>query len=573
MLPGGGGRKTMIDEVTIENLGVIERADLPLGAGFTAVTGETGAGKTMVVQALGLVLGGRASASVVRNGAERAAVEARWLIPDQANVIERVEDAGGSVDDGELIVTRTIRSDGRSRSSVGGRSAPVSVLTEIAADLVVVHGQSEQLRLRSEAEQRAMLDRFGGTPVQAALEEYQAAFDRAAEVEEKLETLTRDRDDRRAEADRLRAMIDRIEALAPREGEEAELLARMAQLGNAEALRLAATEAHEALASEADAPDAAAALQAATSAVERVAALDSSADALAERARDLSFQAADLATDIASYLASLEAGTEAELNQMGERLNALQSLYREYGPTEAEVLQRVSTGSDRLLELDSDDDTLQALEGEVEIAREERERSAAALTTARREAGAEFSRRVSAELHELAMPDAEIEVRIDERESFSRSGRDRVQVLLAPHPGQEAAPIAKAASGGELSRAMLAIEVVIAETDPVPTMVFDEVDAGVGGAAALEIGRRLAALAKTSQVIVVTHLAQVAAFADRHVRVRKSTDGAITASSIETLEGDARVTEMARLLSGLADSKTGLEHARELMRTAHAARA
>jgi DNA repair protein RecN (Recombination protein N) len=556
----------MIEEMRMQGLGVIADAVLPLGPGFTAITGETGAGKTMVVTGLGLLLGQRADSGAVRAGAGQASVAGVWIVPEQGAVAEIVTDAGGELEpagggSAELYVSRTLSAEGRSRASVGGRAAPAGVLSALAEELVVVHGQSEQLRLKSSTAQRDALDRFGGAPIAAALAAYGESFTRWRALDAEITDITQNRDRRAEEAARLREALALIEATAPEAGEDEELTARAERLANAEELRLAASVAHGALSNEDGEPDVSALIGEARRVLER--ASDSALTEIAQALADVGYRVADIAGQLSAYLADLDESGPHELAAVEERRAALGVLIRAHGSLD-QALELWQTGSLRLAELDDDDDRLGRLEAERDEARSELDAHAAALTAARSDAAARLGAAVTDELHDLAMPDARLEVSVTPG-AESTHGRDDVAILLAPHPGAEPRPVGKGASGGELSRVMLAIEVVIAGTDPVPTFVFDEVDAGIGGAAAIEVGRRLARLAENSQVIAVTHLAQVAAFAGNHLSVVKANDGAVTASSVRRLEGADREAEMARLLSGLADSDAALTHARELL--------
>ena len=557
----------MIEEIVISDLGVIGETTLELGPGFTVVTGETGAGKTMIVTALGLLLGARADAGSVRRGASNAVVEGRWHVPEHAAVAERVEDAGGTVEDGELILTRTVSAEGRSRATVGGRSAPVAVLGELADQLVTVHGQSDQIRLTSATAQRAALDGFGGAALAKALARYVAAYDTWQAHTGELETLVRDRDDRVAEAERIRAASDEIESADPQPGEDVELAERAERLGNLEELRLSAGLAHEALSSESldDSPDVIGLVESARRAIERVAGSDATLQPVLEQLTELGIQAAEASASLSSYLGSLEPDAGHDLELVNDRRALLANLTRKYGDSVDDVIAYGQRASDRLLELDGDDDRIVALQQAVEQDEQALATAASTLTTARTKAATDLAKRVTAELKTLAMAGATLVVEVTDAGEYRRHGRDQVAILLQPHSGTDPRPIGKGASGGELSRVMLAIEVVMAGTTTVPTFVFDEVDAGVGGAAAIEIGRRLAALAERTQVIVVTHLAQVAAFANNHLNVVKDASGAVTSSSVRRLEGEDRLQEMARLLSGLGDSASGIEHARELL--------
>ncbi|MCC2031778.1 DNA repair protein RecN [Microbacterium allomyrinae] len=556
----------MIEEMRLRDLGVIAEATLPIGPGFTAITGETGAGKTMVVTGLGLLLGQRADSGAVRAGASQATVDGVWIIPEAGGVADRVREAGGDVEpigDGraELFVGRSISSEGRGRASVGGRAAPAGVLADLADELVVVHGQSDQLRLRSAAAQRHALDRFGGAKVQSARDEYRLAFERWRALDRELSQLTADRDTRAREAEELRAQLDEIEQAAPQTGEDAELATRAERLANAEELRVAAASAHDALSGEGEAPDAGSLLAEARRALERV--HDPVLEELAGQIADLGYRAADIAAALAGYLADLDESGPHELAAVEERRAVLAGLARAHGTLDAAVAL-LDTGSSRLAELEDDSDRLERLTVERDSAASALDKTASALTAARTAAAGRLGTAVTVELRALAMPDARLEVAVSAG-TETASGRDDVAILLAPHPGAEPRSVARSASGGELSRVMLAIEVVISAVDPVPTFVFDEVDAGIGGAAAIEVGRRLARLALSSQVIAVTHLAQVAAFATNHLSVVKASDGTVTASDVRRLDGSEREAEMARLLSGMPDSEAALSHARELL--------
>ena len=560
----------MIEEISIRNLGVIGEARLPLGPGFTALTGETGAGKTMVVTALGLLLGERGDSAAVRSGSTQALVEGRWDVDPDGPVAERVRDAGGDLDGGELILGRSVSQEGRSRASVGGRSAPIGVLNEIGQQLVVVHGQSDQVRLRSATAQREALDRFAGNSLSVLLDEYQAVYRRWQSNQGELDVLVAERDRRSREADDLRVAMEEIEAAAPRRGEDVELTERADRLANLEDLRLAAALAHDMLSAELsdEARDVVGLLTSARRQLERVADHDPALGPIAESIAEASFTISEISGQLSSYLGNLDADGGRELEAVNERRAELNALVRKYGPSLDETIDYLDSGSSRLLELDNDSTRIESLRADVEVDRDNLVALAERLSQVRRDFAIRLSERVTGELAALAMANAEVIVTVEDRPDYSLTGKDQVAILLKPHSGAEPRPLGRGASGGELSRVMLAIEVVIAGRDPVPTFIFDEVDAGVGGASAIEIGRRLAKLSATAQVIVVTHLAQVAAFATNHLRVSKDSDGAVTASSVEQLEGDARISEMARLLSGLPDSESGLAHARELIATA-----
>ncbi|MFB2583313.1 DNA repair protein RecN [Herbiconiux liukaitaii] len=571
----------MIEELSIRDLGVIGEAVLPLGPGFTAVTGETGAGKTMVVSALGLLFGERADTGSVRSGAPQAWIEGRLLVQSGGRVADRVREAGGEVEpldgagsgdralDGELILSRSVSAEGRSRAVVGGRSAPISLLNELSGDLVVVHGQSDQLRLKSQQAQRISLDNFAGAELAERLVAYRELHRSWQAHTAEIETLVTERTARIREADQLRTAVDEIQAIAPVAGEDEELAELAGRLTNLEDLRLAAAEAKESISSETgETPDTVVLIDAARRALERVAHHDATLAPVVEALENASFLVSDIATQLASYSASLDTDEAGRLDTVQERRADLTNLMRKYGPELSDVIAYAESAEPRLLELDSDSDRIEQLTALVDDEYAALLERADGLTALRTAAASELAERVTGELAALAMPNARFVVEISPREELGTTGRDLVQFLLRPHEGSDPRPLGKGASGGELSRVMLAIEVVLAAADPVPTFVFDEVDSGVGGASAIEIGRRLAALAEKSQVIVVTHLAQVAAFASNHLRVEKDLDGPVTASNVVQLTGDARLAEMARLLSGLPDSESGLAHAAELLHTA-----
>ena len=562
----------MLEEIRIEQLGVIDSSTLELGPGLTVITGETGAGKTMVVTALGLLLGGRADSGAVRTGARTARVEGTVRVDALPSVAEEVDDVGGEVEDDRVVLGRTVSAEGRSRAFAGGASLPISRLADLTEPLVAVHGQSDQHRLLRPAAQLAALDRFAGAAVLDALERYRELHAALRTTEAELDDVTTHARDRAREADLLRFGLDEVGQVAPQPGEDAELAAEEARLGHADSLRVAAEGAREALSSELDRPDALGAVAAARTALEGVREHDPQAAGLADRVAELSYVLADLAADVASYASGLETDP-ARLAAVSERRAALLALTRKYGETIDEVLAWHDRSAERLLALDGTDERIEEL-------RAERDRLLAELTTvadelsrAREEAASRLGDEVTAELADLAMPHARVEVAVSRRERFGGSGRDEVDFRLTANVGGEARPLAKGASGGELSRVMLALEVALAGTGQAPTFVFDEVDAGVGGAAAVEVGRRLARLARSSQVLVVTHLPQVAAYADRHVVVAKTDDGTVTSSGLTVLDDAGRERELSRMMAGMSESDNALAHARELLETALPARA
>jgi len=582
----------MLREIRIQNLGVIDDAVLELSAGLNVITGETGAGKTMVISGLGLLLGARADAGLVRTGAKRALVEGVVEIGPGHPASLRAIEAGGDAEE-NLILARSVSAEGRSRAHVGGRTAPVSVLGEIGELLVAVHGQADQWRLRQPEQHRVVLDRFAGESVSVPLERYASLYDELHDVDAQLRDLRGLARDRAREVDMLRTGLEEIEAVDPLAGEDLDLRAEDERLAHTDGLRASAGQAHAVLTgdqgglySDAGGADGLSSgdvteqLGVARAALAPMTSHDPALADLDRRLQELSYLTADLGADLAGYLSDVDVDP-ARLAWVQNRRADLARLQRKYGDTADDVLAWAKDSSARLAELEGADDRAAGLQIRLEVLTADLTRCAEDLSAARQRAAVELGARVTTELSHLAMGKAVVRVCLgrrsdpdglllegeSERVRFSRHGVDDVEIVLAANPGAPARSVAKAASGGELSRVMLALEVVTGCGD-VPTFVFDEVDAGVGGKAALDVGARLAALAASAQVIVVTHLAQVAAYADRHLVVSKTDDGHITASGVVVVSGEERLRELARMMAGVEDSEVAVEHARELVATA-----
>ena len=572
----------MFEEITISDLGVITGAQIRLHPGLTVLTGETGAGKTMVLTGLNLLLGGKADPATVRTGASTAVVEGRVVVPEGSPVLERAEEAGAAVDDdGGLLLVRTVQAatdgtPGRSRAHLGGRSVPQAVLGELAEQLITVHGQQDQARLRSPQHQREALDAFAGAAHAGLLAEYRQAWAERARLQATIDDLTARRQDLAREAELLRLGLAEVERIDPQPGEDTDLAQEIVRLEHAEDLRAAATGAHAALLGDEDAADeganAAGLVEHARRLLDGAGGHDARLAELRDRVAEAGYLLADAATELSSYLQDLQADP-LRLDAAQTRRAELASLTRSYGEDVAAVLRWAEESGRRLLDIGDGDEKV----AELTVERDALDATLADLATrigaARREAAERLAATVSAELAGLAMGGASLEVRVGPAPELGPHGGDVVEMLLVPHAGAPARPLGKGASGGELSRVMLALEVALATSpdrgEHTPgTFVFDEVDAGVGGRAATEVGRRLAALARGSQVLVVTHLAQVAAFADRHLVVTKSRDGAITASGVAEVTGEDRVRELARMLSGQEESGAARAHAAELLELA-----
>jgi DNA repair protein RecN (Recombination protein N) len=563
----------LIEQIRIRDLGVISEATLDMGPGLTVLTGETGAGKTMVLNALGLLLGARSDASAIRKDQNQAFVEGRWLLPKDA--LNRITEAGIEIEDGELLVSRSISSEGRSKATVSGRSVPVGVLTEIGEHLVVVHGQSDQIRLKSAAAQREALDQFAGSNLAKLLSEYEETYSAWKMAANRLAVLSTESSTRAREADEIREAVEELTKLDPKPGEDQELSELAEKLTHLEELRIAAANAHEELSSESfeDGRDAITSIGKARRALEQVSNHDPELEKLAEQLKEIGFSLNETAASISSYIAGLDSDGAAQLETVQSRRAELSAAMRKYGPSLDDVIAYLENSGSRLLDLDSSDEAIAKLALEEQQYSKEAHDLAEQITAIRTQAAAELSAAVTAELGALAMNGSSLDVQVSRLNEISAHGFDQVALLLSAYPGAEPRPIGKGASGGELSRIMLAIEVVLAKSELAPTFIFDEVDAGVGGAAATEVGKRLAMLARNAQVIVVTHLPQVAAFANRHLRVLKSSTAEFTATDVVRLEGEQVVEELARMLSGLSESESGRSHAKELLDLAQSAMA
>lgn len=557
----------MLTSLRLNAFGVVDASELELGPGLTALTGETGAGKTMIVSGLGHLLGARADAGIVRRGADRAVVEGRWEVPE--GFADRVAEAGGDVEDGELITLRQVNANGRSRAVVGGAAVPVSTLGELLSEIATIHGQSGQMRLSTPERQRELLD-ARARPEE--LPRYQANFAERRSAAAELERLEAEAMARAREADMLRFGLDEIDTVMPQPGEDDALASEQAKLMDLDELRRLAGESHEALSGsemDYDAPSVVSLTGTARKQLADLADRDPAAAQLSARATELGMLATDLAAEVAGYLDDLVADP-ARLEAVGERRQQLAGLTRKYGATIDEVLAWAASSAARLADLDGSDDRIVALRARIAELDALLASDAAAISRARHAAAGELADAVKLELAALAMPHAELRFDISDAQ-LGPHGADRIELLFSANPGSAPAPLGKVASGGELSRVRLALEVVLAEAEQGHTFVFDEVDAGVGGAVGLEIGRRLQRLASTSQVIVVTHLAQVAAFADAHFVVAKASDGQVTTSGVRRLGDEERRLELARMMGGSTDSQAGIEHAAELLDSARRA--
>jgi DNA repair protein RecN (Recombination protein N) len=487
-------------------------------------------------------------------------------------VVTRIRELGIELEDSELLVNRSVSAEGRSRAALSGKSVPVGILAEIGEQLVVVHGQSDQIRLRSAVAQREALDQFAGEQLAKVLTEYKAVYANWKQAATRLAEITTQLEARSREADQIRSAVEELTSLDPKPGEDIELAEKASKLTHLEELRIAATESHNQLSSEGfdDSSDAITLIGKARRALEAVSEHDPELASLAEQLKQIGYSLNETSASISGYLASLDSEGGQELERVQQRRADLTSAMRKYGPTLEEVVSFFENSGARLLELDSSDKEIQELTALEQSLGTQTISLAKTITELRTKAASSLAKSVTGELAALAMTGASLEVTITPALELGSHGADQVAILLSAYPGAEPRALGKGASGGELSRIMLAIEVVLAKSELAPTFIFDEVDAGVGGAAATEVGKRLATLAQNAQVIVVTHLPQVAAFATRHLRVLKSVSDQYTSTDVVRLEGEAVVEELARMLSGLSESESGKTHAKELLELAKA---
>jgi len=570
----------MLADIAIENLGVIPSASAELADGLTVLTGETGAGKTMVVTGLRLLAGGRADASRVRTGAPQAVVEGRFLTAALPADIARataelVDAAGGTADEnGEFIASRTVNASGRSRAHLGGRSVPAATLAEFTAPLLTIHGQNDQLRLLAPDQQLAALDRFDPA-IAPLLATYREAWSTWRSLARDLRQRTESRRELAQEIDRLQFALDEIDAVEPEPGEDADLLTRIRRLQDVDTLReeavtaLGSIDGPESFGGYSEDEPASTLLGRAESAL--VSSEDEALRGLGERLTEITTQLSEIAVELGSYLADLPADP-GQLEELLQRQQQLKLLTRKYAPDADGVLAWRDKARARLAKIDISSEALDELKKQVAAAEKTMRAAAKKLSKARTAAAAALGEAVTAELQGLAMAKARLVVDVRAVDP-GRDGADEIELTLAPNASAEPRPLASSASGGELSRVMLALEVILSAGTEGATLVFDEVDAGVGGRAAVEIGRRLARLATRNQVIVVTHLPQVAAYADTHLHVAKNAGDEAVTSGVLTLSDDQRVEELARMLAGLDDTDTGRAHAAELLDRARADRA
>ena len=569
------GVRSHLQEITIRGLGVIDNAQVEFKPGLNVITGETGAGKTMLLTALNLILGGKADSDLVRTGQERLTTSGRFLLPSPipSEMKLLLEENDVVIEEGAILLNRNVAKDGKSRAMVSGVSTTAAILSELSEQLIEVHGQHANQVLSKPAKQREVLDSYCNQEISPVLKEYREDLEEYLALKKQVEELTKASRDKERLVRELSELDSEYRKLKPKNDELTHLDNLISKLGSIEDLRIAATGASEALTHEEQ--GGLNSLQHSKKYLQAARGKDPHLDEIQERISEALFNLIDTAGDLQRYLDGLEADPNALENAL-QRRSLLLNFSKKYGESTDrqvcynEAIERGVLAGDRIQDLDGGDERISQLTKEVNKKREALLKIANRLTGVRNAAGIEFARQVERELQLLAMPKARLSVAVHSRSGqtdsdFQSFGLDEVQILFSAHSGGDLLPVSKAASGGELSRLMLGIEVVIAHSYPVGTYIFDEVDAGVGGKAALDVGRRLKALAEEAQVIVVTHLPQVAIWADHHIKVEKNSDGAVTESSIRAITDSERELEIARMLSGVEGSEHAQEHARELL--------
>lgn len=551
----------MIVELNVTNIAIIEKSRLPLGVGLTVLTGETGAGKSLLMDSIGLALGGRADSDLVRTGAARAHVNMTADLKGQKLLSARLRELGAELEDGMLYVDREVSAEGRSTCRIGGKLAPVSMLRQIGSLLVDLHGQHDHQSLLSPERHLEFLDAWIGEPAQKCLASVAVAFEKAETLRRKLAALQTGMRDRVQRMDMLRFQIEEIEAASPQTGEITAITERMGRIQHAEKLTTACQTALAKL--DGEESGAVESLGTAVRALEQVAKLDDGLNPPLEGLSSVLFSLQDAVTDLRRYTELFEFDP-GELESLAERQDVLKRIFRKYGDDEAQVLATLAANVQELQDLENADQNADELSAQVLAAEQELNAAAAALTKLRTQKSAEFAKVVQSEISELAMPNAIFQVSIEQK-SVGPDGADQVEFFFSANKGESPKPLAKIASGGELSRVMLALKVSLAGCAGTPTLIFDEVDAGLSGRAAAIVASKLQSLAQNYQVIVISHLPQIAGRATTHFTIEKVEVGKRTITQVRELTGEERVAEIARLLAGESVGASALANARELI--------
>ncbi len=560
-------KRPTLNEISISGIGVIEKSNLEFGPGLTVITGETGAGKTMVLTALNLVLGGKADSALVRHGQERAVANATFNIPSE--FAARFDEKGIISEDGELILTRTVNKDGKSKAVASGSAVSASALQEIAEELVMVHGQAASQTLTKASKHLELLDLYANT----SLAKFQSALDAANDLAKRIKAMKSAGKERERKLETLKEFASALKKIKPQAGELQEVNDEISRLSSVEGLTSTAGSASAIL--EDDESGVLTQLGSARKFLEKATALDPSLSEISDQLNEAFFTIQDIAANLAGYLSDL-AADPSKLEYLQQRKAELNSFIKRHSTSTStdsnvalhELIELGANLDNEIADLEGGDDRIAELEKELKALQDAAVKEAQVISKVRIDAAAKLSKAASDEIHALSMPNTNLIVEVRSSKSFNEltsTGLDEVNFFLQTHKDAPLVSIAKGASGGELSRVALAIEVVIAMKEEIGTYIFDEVDAGVGGKAAIEVGRRLKALSKFAQVIVVTHLPQVAAWGDTHFVVLKDESGSVTLSQVRQVSSDERVEEIARMLAGHEDSVSARKHAEELL--------
>ncbi len=570
---GAVSDRTFLEEISIRSIGVIEHSILEISPGLTVLTGETGAGKTMILTALNLILGGKSDSSLVRKGSERLVASGSFSVPKSLHA--SFEEAGLEVEDGQLILTRTVNADGKSKATSNAIAVPSSVLAAASENLVEVHAQAANLNMTKAAKQRDLLDRFGGKELNSALMNYQSELANYHELKSRISAMKKSIDSRDAQLSELREFATVMGKLKLERGELQQITTEIGRLSSVEDLRLAAQSASSVI--EEEESGSLTTLGIARKSLDLVRAKDPQIEELYQKVSEAFFLVDDAKGVLASYISNLEADP-ARLDYLNSRKAEINALIKKYGGSQSAddeliaLIERFESSKNAIADLEGGDERLKELETELSGIKKKLVTTAKLLTSIRTQSAGKLSEQVTKEIQQLSMPHTSFHCQLESADydalkesDFSALGCDEIAMLIRGHKDGPLVPLAKGASGGEMSRVMLALEVVLAATHPVGTYVFDEVDAGVGGKAAIEVGRRLHALSEHAQVIVVTHLPQVAAWADSHFVVTKNSDGSVTESNVRKVVKEDRIEEIARMLAGMESSTSAREHATELL--------
>ena len=571
----------MINDLRIQNIGVIEDVSLEMSNGFTVLTGETGAGKTMILTAFQMIIGEKVDSSLVRANEKSALVEAFIKVPRDKELRQRLEELDVAIEDDGTQISRTIAREGRGKIILGGRSVPSATLEEITQSSITIHGQGDQVLLNKSSFQRQLLDQFAGDVHLANLGKYQDLHSKYIETKKKLEELKKAGGQNALRIAQLQESVKELNDAQLEVDEEISITERINLINNSEDIFESLALADKLLNGAEDGTTSVTSqLNQARKALDSAAAKSERIASLRDQISNLEIEVSSLARDVNRDLASLDRDP-ATIDKLESRRALIKKLLTKYGPTSKDALENIKKFTEELATIEDLPSAIESVEKEIQLQLSELAISAQKIHDSRVDSSTKISLAIEKELKSLSMPNADFKVRIETSEDqaglkikvdknethlhFDNFGVDQISFEFSANPGQPLRPISKVASGGEMSRIMLAIELVFSKSGASKTMIFDEVDAGIGGAAAIEVGKRLKVLAKNHQIVVVTHLPQVAAFADKHLKVEKSASGNVTTSSVIELDSGARVTEIARMMAGIQDSASALEHARELL--------